>query len=355
MSAEPSGVAIWASQLAANDFPPVCAMTGRPAETWREFHLGGFAGHLPLTRGSSRRLTLALWIPIVLIAVAIALWISAVVVGARSAGSTNPIKQSVVYGTWVADPGASAGPHPGYRPALTDVSGGHITYVGVTKDSNGTDWDVELQFDSTGAAALSDVSRKAIAACPGDINTDTSANCSERFVAIWLGLTAADISRWDDSFYATDISRPTDSACIEYETQNLCGKLVTDTIIEQPLDGGDVVITIGTQQDAQALADIIQAPPNPGSPLGRAVAWSLAGLGVLLAVAGALGLALIRRTLGPRGTLMLQQPVYYDTLIELFNVHPLFAGAVAARQRERSTPAAEVPPPPTAPPQPLPT
>ncbi len=28
---------IWASQLAANDFPPVCAMTGAPVETWRKF------------------------------------------------------------------------------------------------------------------------------------------------------------------------------------------------------------------------------------------------------------------------------------------------------------------------------
>ena len=33
----PDRIQIWASQLAANDFPPVCAMTGRPAETWRKF------------------------------------------------------------------------------------------------------------------------------------------------------------------------------------------------------------------------------------------------------------------------------------------------------------------------------
>lgn len=30
-------VQIWQSQLFANDFPPVCAMTGLPAETWRKF------------------------------------------------------------------------------------------------------------------------------------------------------------------------------------------------------------------------------------------------------------------------------------------------------------------------------
>jgi hypothetical protein len=32
-----SRVQVWASSFAANDFPPVCAMTGRPAETWRKF------------------------------------------------------------------------------------------------------------------------------------------------------------------------------------------------------------------------------------------------------------------------------------------------------------------------------
>ena len=37
MDSRPDRVQIWASQLAANDFPPVCAMTGRPAETWRKF------------------------------------------------------------------------------------------------------------------------------------------------------------------------------------------------------------------------------------------------------------------------------------------------------------------------------
>jgi hypothetical protein len=36
--AHPDRVQIWASQLGANDFPPVCAMTGRPAELWRKFN-----------------------------------------------------------------------------------------------------------------------------------------------------------------------------------------------------------------------------------------------------------------------------------------------------------------------------
>ena len=37
MIAPPPAVRIWASQLDAHDFPPVCAVTGRPAETWHRF------------------------------------------------------------------------------------------------------------------------------------------------------------------------------------------------------------------------------------------------------------------------------------------------------------------------------
>ncbi len=92
-------VQVWASQLWANDFPPVCAMTGRSAETWKKFKfatppdwtyallilvcLGGLgfiaftivvavvsqraSGFLPLTRSSGRTVTLAFWIPLTLL------------------------------------------------------------------------------------------------------------------------------------------------------------------------------------------------------------------------------------------------------------------------------------------------
>jgi hypothetical protein len=77
----PDRVLVWQSQLAANDFPPVCAMTGAPAETWRKFSfatappwafwVGGLlvaalmsrraSGYLPLTRASVQRLRLFTW------------------------------------------------------------------------------------------------------------------------------------------------------------------------------------------------------------------------------------------------------------------------------------------------------
>ena len=106
-------VQVWSSQLAANDFPPVCAMTGRQAETWRKFTFstppawayallvlvclgvigllvaaaiiyavsGRASGHLPLTRGSSRAIGLATWVPLSLILGAFVL-MSAVVAAA---------------------------------------------------------------------------------------------------------------------------------------------------------------------------------------------------------------------------------------------------------------------------------
>jgi hypothetical protein len=110
-------VQIWASQLWANDFPPICAMTGRPAETWKKFKfatppdwtyallvltcLGGLgfiaftivvaavseraSGFLPLTRSSSRIVTFTFWIPLALLIA----WPIAWVVALITAGDPN--------------------------------------------------------------------------------------------------------------------------------------------------------------------------------------------------------------------------------------------------------------------------
>jgi len=99
-------IQIWGSQLAANDFPPVCAMSGRPAEIWKRFKfatppqwayallvlicLGGIgliiyavvvsavsqraSGFLPLTRSSRRTADLATWVPVSLLIAWAALW-----------------------------------------------------------------------------------------------------------------------------------------------------------------------------------------------------------------------------------------------------------------------------------------
>ena len=114
---------MWASQLANNDFPPVCAMTGRPAETWRKFTfstppLWTYAllvllclgilgvviaaaivygvseratGHLPLTRSSSRIVGLSFWIPIIVITLSPIAWIVAFAAGGNNDSPVFPI------------------------------------------------------------------------------------------------------------------------------------------------------------------------------------------------------------------------------------------------------------------------
>src|SRR5438094_9290790 len=99
MDSRPDRIQIWGSQLAANDFPPVCAMSGRPAETWKRFKfatppqwayallvlicLGGIgriiyaivistvsqraSGFLPLTLSSQRTANLTMQVPVILI------------------------------------------------------------------------------------------------------------------------------------------------------------------------------------------------------------------------------------------------------------------------------------------------
>jgi hypothetical protein len=122
LDSRPDRVQIWAAQLAANDFPPVCAMTGAPAETWRKFRfatapswayvllllvctgvglliigvlvwLVSFraSGYLPLTRASRRKLAIVNWLPLALIALSIVVWIAAAFVGFNSNDQTATI------------------------------------------------------------------------------------------------------------------------------------------------------------------------------------------------------------------------------------------------------------------------
>jgi hypothetical protein len=122
----PDRVRIWAAQLAANDFPPICAWTGRPAETWRRYRfttppawtyallilvcLGGLgiivyavivsivsnraSGFLPLTKTSKRTVDLAVSTPLALLGAWIFLWVAAAVVGIVA---SDPAMQTVAW------------------------------------------------------------------------------------------------------------------------------------------------------------------------------------------------------------------------------------------------------------------
>jgi hypothetical protein len=115
---------VWRSQLAANDFPPVCAMTGAVAETWRKFQfsdspwwafwVGGVLlaaatarranGYLPLTKASSRSIRLVRLSFLPFIALALVFWTVAGIVGSfgmedarRSAFATYSIGFGVAF------------------------------------------------------------------------------------------------------------------------------------------------------------------------------------------------------------------------------------------------------------------
>src|SRR5260370_27935865 len=137
-------VQIWSAQLGANDFPPVCAMTGRPAESWRRLRFptvpgwvyallllacGGLvgvgayvivreatarraSGYLPLTRASNLNVALARSLPAGAALLGIGLLIGAAVVGISGAASPPAADSRRAYATWVADPTPTLGPPP---------------------------------------------------------------------------------------------------------------------------------------------------------------------------------------------------------------------------------------------------
>ena len=101
-----ASVQVWQAQLAANDFPPVCAMTGQPAEMWRKFtftktppwafFVGGVllsaalaervTGYLPLTHASAKKVNTLRWIFAGLIGLGFLLWVLSFVVAANTTG-----------------------------------------------------------------------------------------------------------------------------------------------------------------------------------------------------------------------------------------------------------------------------
>src|SRR5438445_8690179 len=104
----PDRVTIWKSQLTTNAFPPVCAMCGAPAETWRKFRfstappwaylLGAIvvaaisrraSGYLPMTHACVKRLKLVTWGLFSLIPLAFVLWIAAAFVSPSGNDSTR--------------------------------------------------------------------------------------------------------------------------------------------------------------------------------------------------------------------------------------------------------------------------
>jgi preprotein translocase subunit SecD len=230
----------------------------------------------------------------------------------------------LVYTKWVKDDKATTGPHPGYKPAFTGLTGDDIASASAAIDQTSTTWVVNVSFNSNGASAFDRLTTANVAACPSPDAT-TGQYCPERFLTIWLDLTQADIDKWDDPAYQSKLLVPYNPACLPSVTV-VCGKFLVDPVTNQEIAGGQAQISGNfNQQSANDLATGINAGSLPvdlqvldvtqvGSTLGaESVKLSLA--------AGLLGLSIV----------IIFMIVYYRIPGLLASIALLFyAGAVLA-------------------------
>ena len=228
----------------------------------------------------------------------------------------------LVYTKWVKDDKVTAGPQPGYKPALTGLTGDDISNATATIDSTGTSWVVNLQFTSRGATVFDNLTRDNVAACPGVAN-----DCPQRHLAIWLDLTQQDIDNWEDPSYVAKVMAPYDPGCLATQTAGtVCGKFLTDPTTREEIAGGNAVISGSfTQQSANDLATGINSGSLPVDLVALDVTQVSATLGAesvkLSLAAGLVGLAIV----------VLFMIVYYRMPGFLASLALLFyAGAVLA-------------------------
>jgi hypothetical protein len=325
---------VWSSQLAANDFPPICVMTGAPAETWRKFRFSrGATGHLPLTRASSRKVAVARWIPVALVIGSVVVLFVALVLGGPSFRSSSHATRELVYTNWVKDPNSAGGPHPGYKPAFVGLSNSDIQSASAATDLNDS-WVINVTFTVRGAETFDRLTRSNVTAC--QLDSATGSACAERFLTMWLDLTQLDLSRWDDPAYQAQLLVPFDSGC-RPSTTVPCGKLVVDAVTLDEIKGGAVEISGNfSRQSATDLAAAIHPATTGANATDTAIALGLAALGFLLLLAGIIGAVVIKPLTGPRAKVTGPPPGYHDNLVELRNVHPAFVAAVLQRQHSRA-------------------
>jgi preprotein translocase subunit SecD len=219
-------------------------------------------------------------------------------VTADQAQKTIGAVSKLVYTKWVADTKVTAGPHPGYKPAFTGLTGDDIQNATAAVDQNNVGWVVNVSFTSRGATVFDDLTRANVAAC--QIDPTTGAACPERFLTIWLDLTQKDIDNWEDPAYASRVSINYDTACLATATPTtVCPKLLVDAVTQQEIAGGQATISgpTFTQASTNDLATGINSGSLPvdlqvldvtqiGSTLGaQSVKLSLA--------AGLLGLSIV--------------------------------------------------------------
>jgi preprotein translocase subunit SecD len=215
-------------------------------------------------------------------------------VNAQQAQKTIGAVSKLVYTKWVPDTKVTNGPEPGYKPALTGLTGDDISNATATIDSTGTSWVVNIQFTSRGATVFDNLTRDNVAACPGTTN-----DCPQRHLAIWLDLTQQDLDHWEDPSYVSKVMSPYDPGCLATQTADaICGKFLTDPTTREEIAGGNAVISGSfTQQSANDLATGINSGSLPVDLVALDVTQVSATLGAesvkLSLAAGLLGLTIV--------------------------------------------------------------
>src|SRR5579864_1145111 len=163
----------------------------------------------------------------------------------------------LVFTTWVADPNVTNGPEPGYKPALTGLTGHDIQTATAAIDASGTTWIIDISFTPRGANLFAQLTRDNVSACAGDPNIAAGANCAGRHLAVWFDLTQADIDAWENANYAARVSQLYDLACLAVASPGtVCSKFLADPITLEPITGGRAQLPCGcsSEQDAKKLA-----------------------------------------------------------------------------------------------------
>ena len=208
----------------------------------------------------------------------------------------------LVYTKWVPDTKVTGGPHPGYKPNFTGLTGDDIQSATAAIDQNGIGWVVNVTFTSAGADIFARLTRDNVAACPGDPNTSASAGCAQRFLTVWLDITQHDIDNWEDPAYAGKVSQNYDTGCLATATPTTtCPKLLVDAVTLQEIDGGNATISGGQAGFSQGAANDLATGINAGSlPVDlqvlsvQQVSATLGAESVKLSVAaGLLGLSIV--------------------------------------------------------------
>lgn len=167
---------------------------------------------------------------------------------------------SLVYTTWTPDALVTNGPEPGYRPVLSGLTSDDIASATVAIDPSGTTWVIYITFNIAGRDLLAKLTRANLSACPGDPSTSSAANCAQRHLTLWLGLSQADIDQWENSTFVGTITQPYNIACLAQATATTpCPKFISDPITVTEIDGGLAAVAgFSTQQVAQDFANAIK-------------------------------------------------------------------------------------------------